>query len=334
MWDYPSASRILESTSEVVREWEDSQFRNLKAKRIKLADVYSDSESLASRLVETAFPSAPTFVAPIGKPENSTSNGAAGVGIFTAVFLIVLAPVSLGLSLLGIPAVLFWLGMAKATREPPDMPQQRAARELESRIYSWKQSKERATSSVAEALKGRFSYRVARELGVPERLWSPFSDALEASQFLPFTELEARLRHWADEPEFPAPPGQIEQGVSHEEYEAYCCRVMHHWGYMDAETTRYAQDGGVDIFSNDFVVQCKHVAGTVGAPDVQRIFGIAASKGKQALIFSAGSFSKAALKFANDAGVGAVVISEVNGMVRPQNAAAEEIIKRNSAGPR
>lgn len=103
---------------------------------------------------------------------------------------------------------------------------------------------------------------------------------------------------------------------------------------MDAETTRYTQDGGVDIFSKDFVVQCKHVAGTVGAPDVQRIFGIAASKGKQALIFSAGSFSKAALKFANEAGVGAVVISEVNGTVRPQNAVAEEIIKRNSAGPR
>lgn len=334
MWDYPSASRILESCSQVVSEWENSQFKNLKAKRINLNDVYADSDDLAIRLVELSFPSAPTFVAPIGKPDNDVSNGAAGMGVFTAVALVVMAPFSFGLSLLGLPAVLFWMGAAKVTREPPDMPQRRAEKELERRVQSWKQSKERTTEYLATSLKERFCYRIAREFGVPERLWDAFSDALDSSQFVGFTELEVSLKHWADEPEFPPPPGQIEQGVSHEEYEAYCCLVMHHWGYMDAETTRYTQDGGVDIFSNDFVVQCKHVAGTVGAPDVQRIFGIAASKGKQALIFSAGSFSKAALKFANDAGVGAVVISEVNGMVRPQNAAAEEIIKRNSAGPR
>ena len=333
MWDYPSGNEILNANVGKVSEWVDRQLRSFMASRKKLADVYGESQDLAIRLVEESFPSAPKLGPPIGTPDNGSSNGSIVVGAVTAGALLLMSPVLGPISLLGIPAVIFWMFMAKATREPADTPQRRAERELESRLYSWNKSKEMGIESLTQSLKGRFNLAVAEEFGVPKRLWPAFFDAIHSWQTLPFTSVKAEIQAWANQPEYPEAPGQIEEGVSHEQYEAYCCSVMHHWGYMDAETTRYTRDGGIDIESADFVAQCKHVAGTVGAPDVQRIFGIAVTKHKQALIFSAGTFSKAAIKFANDAGVGAVVISEINGTVRPQNGVAEEIIQRNQSGP-
>lgn len=334
MTRYPSSGEIVTTHRGPLVVWRASQLAQLKAGSLRLVDVYREAHAEAKALVEIEFAEPPKLGPPMGKPENDTSNGTLIVGAVTAVFLLLASPFLGFISLLGIPAVLFWIFMAKVLREPADMPQQRAQHSHQQELAHWEKVKERTSETLAKDIKEAFNRDVAEEFGVPERLWPSFSEAMYSWQLASFNATRRQIEEWANQPKYPNAPVQIEEGVSHEESEAYCCLVMHHWGYMDAETTRYTQDGGVDIFSKDFVAQCKHVAGTVGAPDVQRIFGIAASKGKQALIFSAGSFSKAALKSADEAGVGAVVISEVNGTVRPQNAVAEEIIKRNSAGPR
>ena len=334
MNDYPTAGEILESNSAVVLEWKNKQFRSFKSGRKMISSVFREASEFASRLVEDAFPAEPQLGPPIHEEEDSNWTYSVIAGAVTVVALILLGAVGLGpLALLGIPAVLFWIFMTKAMKTPKDMPFRRAEQRLESKRYSWNKSRKTVEMSLAESLQGRFVMTIAEEFGVPGRLWPAFAEAVESWQTMPFAEVKPRIQKWADQPKYPDAPGAVEEGVSHEQYEAYCCSVMHHWGYMDAKTTRYSVDGGVDIESKDFVVQCKHVVGTVGAPDVQKIFGIATARGKKALIFSAGSFSKAALKFADEAGVGAVLISEINGTVRPQNAAAKEVIVKNQAGP-
>jgi len=99
------------------------------------------------------------------------------------------------------------------------------------------------------------------------------------------------------------PPPQ-EFGVSHEGAE----RLVAHWlrflGVSDAEATRFAKDGGVDVESGDFVVQVKHQQGNVTSKDVQAIAGIAAASSRKALFFTSSSYTRDAATFADLANVG------------------------------
>ena len=65
-----------------------------------------------------------------------------------------------------------------------------------------------------------------------------------------------------------------------------------------------SRDGGVDVNSNDYVVQVKRQKGNVGAPVVRQIHGVAAVSGKTGVVVSHGSgFTPEAIRFAQQAGV-------------------------------
>ncbi|SNT46724.1 Restriction endonuclease [Rhodococcoides kyotonense] len=70
-------------------------------------------------------------------------------------------------------------------------------------------------------------------------------------------------------------------------------------GYRDAELTPPGADDGIDITSRRAIGQVKHHAKPVGMSEMQRIHGIAVSRRKKALFFSANGYTPKALAWAD-----------------------------------
>jgi HJR/Mrr/RecB family endonuclease len=85
--------------------------------------------------------------------------------------------------------------------------------------------------------------------------------------------------------------------------ELLCCDWMKRNGFRDAKCTAQGADGGVDVVSRKAVAQVKYHAKPVGVSEIQRIFGIARSEGKQALFFSNNGFTPKARTWAHENGV-------------------------------
>ncbi|MDA8901134.1 restriction endonuclease [Pontimonas sp.] len=198
----------------------------------------------------------------------------------------------------------------------------------EERREDWRSEKLDFRNRLVDGVREQIVRLMAGSLGVPERLTDQFTDWLTERSSRSFQSLSSNISDWSEQPEYPEPPAVEPQGISHEQYEAYCCSMLQSWGYLDASTTRYVQDGGVDVESAELVVQCKHVKGNVGAPDIQKIFGIASKDGKTAVVFSAGGFTKEGLKWANQAGVALITLREIDGTASPQNETAKLVMAR------
>jgi restriction system protein len=90
--------------------------------------------------------------------------------------------------------------------------------------------------------------------------------------------------------------------LSHREFEEFTADLLRALGYQ-ARVTAYSQDGGVDVIAHRdplgvepplIKVQCKHLTGTVGAPEVQQLIGTQ-GLGELSLFVTLGSYSKEAL---------------------------------------
>lgn len=81
--------------------------------------------------------------------------------------------------------------------------------------------------------------------------------------------------------------------------EEMCAAWLRSRGDKSAATTQEGADGGVDVRSEKFVAQVKNYKGSVGVQPIREIHGIAAAEGKTALFFTSGTYTKAALHFAN-----------------------------------
>lgn len=66
-----------------------------------------------------------------------------------------------------------------------------------------------------------------------------------------------------------------------------------------AEVTRDGADGGVDIRSNKYVAQVKNYKGSVPVQAIREIYGIASAEGKIPVFFTSGTYTKAAMDFAD-----------------------------------
>jgi hypothetical protein len=198
------------------------------------------------------------------------------------------------------------------------------------RVLDWKQEKLDFSTRLVDGVREQAARSMAVFLGVPDRLIDQFSEWVVGRSSVSFANLSRGLADWSNQPEFPEPPAEAPQGISHEQYEAYCCSMLQSWGYLDASITRYVQDGGLDVESAELVVQCKHVKGNVGAPDIQKIFGIASKDKKIAVVFSAGGFTKDGLRWANQAGVALITLREIDGTPKPQNETARLVMARRT----
>lgn len=94
----------------------------------------------------------------------------------------------------------------------------------------------------------------------------------------------------------------LHRGLSHMEFEEFTADLLRALGYQ-ARVTSYTQDGGVDVLAHRdplgiepplIKVQCKHLTGTIGAPEVQQLVGTQ-GHGELSLFVTLGSYSREAL---------------------------------------
>jgi restriction system protein len=73
----------------------------------------------------------------------------------------------------------------------------------------------------------------------------------------------------------------LHRQISHADFEEFTAVLLRALGYQ-ARVTAYSQDGGIDVIAHrdplgveppQIKVQCKHLTGSVGAPDVQQLAG-------------------------------------------------------------
>lgn len=95
-------------------------------------------------------------------------------------------------------------------------------------------------------------------------------------------------------------------------------------GFDEARTHGPGADGGVDVESPEVVAQVKARVSPAGRPDLQRLFGVAAAKGKQGVFFSHGGFAGQAMGWANEVGL-ALFAFDLQGEPFPLNAPAYRI---------
>lgn len=86
-------------------------------------------------------------------------------------------------------------------------------------------------------------------------------------------------------------------------YEHRVAQALRTEGESNVRVGKGRGDGGVDVETARLVVQVKDWSGKVGAPAVQQIAGVAAARGKKAVVVSRSGFTPAAKQFARQAGV-------------------------------
>lgn len=91
----------------------------------------------------------------------------------------------------------------------------------------------------------------------------------------------------------------LHKDISHREFEEFTADLLRALGYQ-ARVTQYSQDGGVDVIAHrdplgveppQIKVQCKHLTGSISAPDVQRLVG-AQGPSDLALFVTLGTYTK------------------------------------------
>jgi len=92
---------------------------------------------------------------------------------------------------------------------------------------------------------------------------------------------------------------KLHKSLSHQEFEEFTADLLRALGYQ-ARVTSYTQDGGVDVLAHRdplgvepplIKVQCKHLTGTISAPEVQQLIGTQ-GVGELSLFVTLGSYSK------------------------------------------
>lgn len=73
----------------------------------------------------------------------------------------------------------------------------------------------------------------------------------------------------------------LHRQISHHDFEEFTADLLRALGYQ-ARVTQYSQDGGIDVIAHrdplgveppQIKIQCKHLTGTIGAPEVQKLAG-------------------------------------------------------------
>jgi Restriction endonuclease len=112
---------------------------------------------------------------------------------------------------------------------------------------------------------------------------------------------------------------------SPDDAEQVAAEWMRHLGFDDARCTGAGTDGGVDVRSRAAVAQVKAQLTPVGRPELQALYGVARSEGRQPLFFSLMSYTAAALAWADEVGM-ALFRFDHAGMVEPVNATAGTLL--------
>ena len=120
------------------------------------------------------------------------------------------------------------------------------------------------------------------------------------------------------------------ENVSAVEAEHLCANWMSLLGEENVEVTQVSSDGGIDITSNRCVAQVKNYKGSVGVGEVRAFFGASVVDGRLPLFFTSGTYTKAAIEFADSAGVYLYWYSAKQGTLNGINDLARTTLQRSS----
>lgn len=122
-------------------------------------------------------------------------------------------------------------------------------------------------------------------------------------------------------------PDPLPYGVSDSGAESLVRDWMRHLGAVDSEVTRASQDGGIDVLSSAYLAQVKNYRGSVGAPEVRELFGVAQQDGRTPLFFTSGAFTAEAVRFADAANLALIVYDAVTATLVAANATGADVLR-------
>lgn len=125
---------------------------------------------------------------------------------------------------------------------------------------------------------------------------------------------------------FPRPQA-LPLGVSHRGAEELCAQWMRYFGQVDATTTAYVADGGIDVMSSDFIAQVKNYSGSVGVAPIREILGVSMVDGRKPLFFTSGTYASGAIEFANKSDVALFMYEAESGSLRGANKLAKTMMR-------
>lgn len=120
--------------------------------------------------------------------------------------------------------------------------------------------------------------------------------------------------------------------MSHEGAERLVSDWMRHLGVVDADPTRFTQDGGLDVVGTGWVAQVKNYAGSVSVKDVRELVGAATLDGRRPVFFTSGHYTPDALTFADRTQVPLLVYDAQAGTLKAANALGSRVLQIGLAG--
>ena len=121
-------------------------------------------------------------------------------------------------------------------------------------------------------------------------------------------------------------PEPLPLGVSHKGAEELCAQWMQFFGEIDAKTTRYVADGGIDVESAHYVAQVKNYSGTVGVKEVRELAGVSSADGRKPLFFTSGAYASGAIEFADRTAIALFIYSAEDGSISGSNGLARSLL--------
>lgn len=109
-------------------------------------------------------------------------------------------------------------------------------------------------------------------------------------------ETETEVKAWLD---FRTRPEKQPFGVSHEGAEHFVADWLRYLGQLSVEVTQFVGDGGVDVETEELVVQVKNYGeGGVSSSELRDLLGAATAAGRGAALFTSSRLTKDAKAFA------------------------------------
>lgn len=105
------------------------------------------------------------------------------------------------------------------------------------------------------------------------------------------------------------PPAPPKPHMTWQGAERWAADHLRHLGVVDAHATQATRDGGIDVDSATVVAQVKLQESPVGPDKVQQLVGVAAAARKRPVFYSSGGYSRAAIAWAEQAGVALFVFT-------------------------
>jgi hypothetical protein len=91
-----------------------------------------------------------------------------------------------------------------------------------------------------------------------------------------------------------AKPGR-RMHMNAQEFEEYCVEWAVYLGYSNVSTTKFSQDGGIDVIADGMYAQCKFQELPVGVKPIRELNGVSQPERKKPVFFSINGYTKDAL---------------------------------------